>query len=143
MVSFWDKIVPSALIAVVLSFAGIGALVWGSGNYIVWLLSMQAQLGMALILLVSSFVAGLYLGLRIENDFLGNGIALGALISFIEIAVLVTMINNLIGYGGQDLVEAIAVRALVSFVVTFLGSLLGILPIHFKVHSKRGENPSF
>jgi hypothetical protein len=143
MVDFWDKIVPSALIAVVLSFAGIGALVWSSGNYIVWLLSMQAQLGMALILLVSSFVAGLYLGLRIRDDFMGNGIALGALISFIEIAVLVTMINNFIGYGGGDLVEALAVRALASFVVTFLGSLLGMLSIYFKVHSKRSENSSF
>lgn len=137
MVNFWNNIVPSALVAVVLSFAGIGALVWGSGNNIAWLLSMQAQLYIALILLVFSFVAGLYLGLRVQDDFVGNGIALGALIAFIELAVIVTVINNFIGYGGQELVEAIAVRALVSFVVSFIGSLLGMLPSYFQLHSKR------
>ena len=139
MVKFWDEIIPSAIIAVVLSFAGIGALVLGSGRYIAWLLTMEAQLGMALILLGSSFGAGLYFGLRVQDDFLGNGIALGAVIAFIELAAFVTMINNLIVYGGQELVIAVAVRALVSFVVNFIGALLGMLTIYHKVHSKRDK----
>lgn len=138
MTEFWNRLVPAAVLAIVISFFGFGALIFNITDVSV-LLTRMTTLEMALIIFAASFIGGGYLSTIEEEDLFRNGLALGALIAFGELVLVVPMVHNFIGNWQLDMLNSVSNMAVLFFVGAIFGSLLGMVPKYFQIHFRRVE----
>ena len=127
MPRFWDNLVPTAILSVVLSSLGLSVLLYTASD-LNSLMSPWANLYIAVCLLGSSFIGGLYLGAQVKEDFLSNGIALGALVALGQLVILVPILDRIVGTSTLRAVNSLGGVVILTVLMDMTGSILGMMP---------------
>jgi len=130
LVSFWDDLVPSALLSLTI-FAFGESLILSRLGYIPWLFTNDAAVFQSALFLVSCIIGGIYFGTEIKESKVYCGVKLGVLVSsvnlvsFNAIMIFVSLMGGIFSYDLLRIINALGLVSAVIFLFSMIGSIFG------------------